>query len=129
MRRSLISFYSRPNSEVSSGLDLIWRNEVDPAKVLLGIGFYGRSFTLQDTSCTEPGCPFANSSALGSSSGGGDPGECTGTSGILSNYEISRVLKQYSPEVQYDEKAGVKWITWDEDQWSVSSLGCLYTSG
>lgn len=38
--------------DISEGLDLLWRNDVDPAKVLLGLGFYGHSFKLNDTSCT-----------------------------------------------------------------------------
>ncbi|KAL6228861.1 hypothetical protein BDW75DRAFT_246254 [Aspergillus navahoensis] len=50
---------------------------------------------------------------LRSSSGGGNLGECTSTSGILSNYEIPRIMDLYKADVQYDETAGVKSITWD----------------
>jgi chitinase len=94
----------------------LWRNDVDPAKVLLGLGFYGRSFALNDTSCTHPGCGFDKTN---DSSGGGKPGECTGTSGILSDYEINRVIEQYKPDVVYDEQAAVNWMTWNDNQWYV----------
>ncbi|KAE8143536.1 hypothetical protein BDV38DRAFT_276621 [Aspergillus pseudotamarii] len=104
-------------TEISAGLDLLWRNDLDPAKVVLGLGFYGRSFTLKDPSCNIPGCPFINETGLGTTSGGADPGKCTGTSGMLSNYEISRVIDAYSPDVIHDEEAGVNWITWNSNQW------------
>ncbi|KAI9035546.1 uncharacterized protein KD926_003248 [Aspergillus affinis] len=95
-------------TEISNGLDLIRRNNIDPAKVFLGLGFYGRSFTLKDPSCTDLGCPFANTTRLGSSSGRANPGKYTSTSGILSNYEIARVIDYNSPEIQYDVEAELK---------------------
>lgn len=39
-------------TEITLDLDLLWRNNVPPAKVNLGLAFYGRSFTLADSSCT-----------------------------------------------------------------------------
>lgn len=54
------------------------------------------------------------------SAGGGKAGECTGTSGILSDYEINRVIKQYNPDVVYNEQAAVNWMTWNDNQWYVS---------
>ncbi|KAL3476522.1 hypothetical protein BJX99DRAFT_270507 [Aspergillus californicus] len=101
-------------TEISDGLDLLWRNDIDPGKVLLGLGFYGRSFTLADSSCDTPGCGF-DASAYGS--GGAAPGECTRTSGILSDYEISRIISEYNPTVVYSETAGVNWMTWNEKEW------------
>lgn len=62
-------------TEIKTALDLLWRNDIDPSKVVLGMGFYGRSFTLDDTQCTTPGCAWA---------GAGNAGECTATEGILS---------------------------------------------
>jgi chitinase len=75
---------------------------------LLGLGFYGRSFTLKDASCNSPNCEF---------SGGARAGECTATEGVLSDYEINRIIERYSADVQYDEEAAVNWITWGRDQW------------
>lgn len=86
----------------------------------LGLGFYGRSFTLKDTNCTEPGCPFDTKDFV---NGGGAPGICSQSSGILTDYEIERVLKQYNPDVVYDEAAAANWITWDSNQWCVLVYG------
>ncbi|GFN17067.1 bacteriodes thetaiotaomicron symbiotic chitinase [Aspergillus tubingensis] len=101
-------------TEISSGLDLLWRNGIDPGKVLLGLGFYGRSFTLADPSCNTPGCPF---NTANNSTGGGVAGECTQTSGILSDYEINRIIQDYSVNIKYDETSGVNWMTWSGNQW------------
>jgi chitinase len=95
-------------TEITQGLDLLWRNNIDPRKVVLGLGFYGRSFTLADTSCTTPGCPFL---------AGANPGECTKTSGVLSNAEIQRIIIDKGLTAILDETAGVKYIVWDSDQW------------
>ncbi|KAF7159650.1 hypothetical protein CNMCM5623_005030 [Aspergillus felis] len=106
-------------TEISVGLDLLWRNGIDPKKVLLGLGFYGRSFTLADSSCNTPGCKFYTENK---STGGAVAGECTGTSGILSDYEISRIINDYSVNVMYDETAGVNWMTWSGNQWRISRV-------
>lgn len=42
---------------------------------------------------------------------------CSQSSGILTDYEIERVLEQYNPDVVYDEAAAANWITWDSNQW------------
>jgi GH18 family chitinase len=71
--------YVRPHTnltEIDAGLQLLWRVNVDPAKVVLGLGWYGRSFTLSDPSCNKPWCTFT---------AGGKAGPCSGESGILSN--------------------------------------------
>lgn len=96
-------------TEVSLGLDLLWRNLIDPSKVVLGLAFYGRTFTLADPTCTTPGCPF---------SAGGDAGTCTQTSGILSNAEIQRIIKANNLTPTIDQTAAVKWISWGDSQWA-----------
>lgn len=30
-------------TEIVGAMDLLWRNDIDPAKVVMGLGFYGRS--------------------------------------------------------------------------------------
>ncbi|TEA17437.1 Acidic mammalian chitinase [Colletotrichum sidae] len=94
-------------TEIDDGLDLLWRNNIKPSQVVMGLGFYGRSFTLQDPSCTEPMCPF---------SGGAEAGYCMDTSGVLSNAEIRRVLDRTGVEPTLDREAGIKYISW-EGQW------------
>lgn len=101
-------------TEIGTGLDLLWRNKIDPSKVALGLGFYGRSFTLSDPSCNTPGCAFAGD---GGGSGGGHPGECTQVSGTLSDFEIADILASDNPQFTYNQEAGVNWITWDSNQW------------
>lgn len=81
-----------------------------PSKVSLGFGFYGRSFTLADPTCTTPGqCPFSD---------GGAPGSCTATSGYLAYYEIQDIIaKNPGVVVHHDEAAAIKYISWDNNQW------------
>jgi chitinase len=55
-------------TEIEDSLNLFWGNGVPADKINLGIGFYGRSYTLEDKSCTEPGCPFSEA---------GQAGKCT----------------------------------------------------
>lgn len=69
-------------------------------------------FTLSNPSCTAAGCPF---------SGGGKPGPCTATSGILSDTEIGNIIGNGGATVTLDKAAAVKIVTWGEDQW-VNSL-------
>lgn len=95
-------------TEISAGLDLLWRNKIPASKVVLGLGFYGRSFTLSNPACNTPGCPF---------SGGGKAGECTGQSGILSNAEIDRIISANKLTPVLDKTAAVKYMSWDTDQW------------
>jgi chitinase len=94
-------------TEIDLAAQLLWRNNIDPSKVVLGMGFYGRSFTLSNPSCTAPGCPF---------SGGGSPGNCTGTSGILSYAEIESVISKYGLTPVLDKAAAAKYITWNSNQ-------------
>lgn len=105
--------YIRPHTnmtEIREGLDLLWRAGVAPEKVVLGLGWYGRSFTLADPGCSRPDgvCQFT---------AGGKPGDCSRSSGTLTNAEVKRILKSGKGVESYDEKAGVRWMTWDKDQW------------
>lgn len=78
--------YVRPHTnltEIDEGMQLLWRVNVDPAKVVLGLGWYGRSFTLSDPSCNKPWCTFT---------AGGKAGPCSGEAGILGNAGTSSLL-------------------------------------
>lgn len=62
-----------------------------------------------DQQCNTPGCAF---------SGGGDPGECSLSSGTLMYSEIEKLLDTTSDLIPvFDEVAAVKYITWNENQW------------
>ncbi|KAJ2988998.1 hypothetical protein NUW58_g3690 [Xylaria curta] len=96
--------YIRPHTnltEITDGLSLLWRAGVKPEKVVLGLGWYGRSFTLADPGCHVPNgvCQFTAGAA---------PGECTESSGTLSNAEIKRILDT-STGVEDDQ-----WVSYDD---------------
>ncbi|KAK3386681.1 putative chitinase [Podospora didyma] len=95
-------------TEIQESLDLLWRNNINPSKVNLGIGFYGRSFTMSNPNCLSAGCPF---------SGGANPGPCTQSSGILSAEEIRDIVAAGGATQTLDPVAGVEIITWDSNQW------------
>lgn len=63
-------------TEIDLALDLLWRNDINPAHVVLGLAFYGRSFSATSSSCLEPGCTFES---------GGEKGRCSREVGILLN--------------------------------------------
>ncbi|KAF2819761.1 glycoside hydrolase [Ophiobolus disseminans] len=105
--------YLRPHTnltEIDEGLDLLWRAGVDPSKVVLGLGWYGRSFTLSNPGCNVPNgaCTFTE---------GGRPGECTNSAGTLTNAEINRIIAKGGVTKGFNQQAAVKWITWDSNQW------------
>ncbi|RDB24966.1 Chitotriosidase-1 [Hypsizygus marmoreus] len=94
-------------TEIDNALSLLWRNNIKPENVVLGLGFYGRSFTLADPSCTTPGCVFTS---------GARAGECTQSVGTLSFAEIQRIVAK-GATVTTDEAAAVKMVVYDTDQW------------
>ncbi|KAI1115462.1 glycoside hydrolase [Nemania sp. NC0429] len=98
---------------IDQAMDLLWRNKIPSNKVVMGLGFYGRSFTLQDPSCQTPGCPFRG----GKTNGGAKPGPCTDTSGILSAAEIQDIISSKAITPVLDKEAAVKYMSWDNDQW------------
>ncbi|KAI0865410.1 hypothetical protein F4860DRAFT_307737 [Xylaria cubensis] len=95
-------------TEINTALSLFWRNDIEPSKINLGIGFYGRSFQLTDPGCWKPGCPFK---------GGAEAGKCSGQSGILSYDEITQIIKQNDIDPYWDKDNAVKYLTWGKDQW------------
>ncbi|KAL3703111.1 hypothetical protein TMatcc_010299 [Talaromyces marneffei ATCC 18224] len=95
-------------TEIKASLDLLWRAGVNPTQIVMGMGFYGRSFTLSDYSCTEPGCPF---------SGPGTAGSCSNSSGILSYKEITEIMDEEGSELIWNEEAAVNYLVWGGNQW------------
>ena len=97
-------------TEIDLGLDLLWRAGTTADKVVMGQGWYGRSFTLKDPSCSTPNgvCEF---------SGGANAGPCSDASGILDLQEINDIISKNNAKPSYDKTAAVKWITWGGNQW------------
>ncbi|GIC89051.1 uncharacterized protein Aud_005452 [Aspergillus udagawae] len=94
-------------TEIKNSMDLLWRNDIPPEKVVLGMAFYGRAFTVVDRACTTPGCLFAS---------GAEPGDCSSEVGILMISEIEKVIKEKSLKPTLYKDAAVKVAAWD-DQW------------
>ena len=79
------NLYAHTNlTKIKEAMNLFWRIGVPPEKVVFGVNFYGRSFTLEDPSCTGPGCPFGEQSHAG---------PCTGEGGNFGYFEIMDILK------------------------------------
>lgn len=95
-------------TEIQNALSLMWRNDVNPSQINLGIGFYGRSFNLTDPNCFQPGCPFQ---------GGAAKGLCSGESGILTYNEITNIIAQYDVDPIWDKDAAVKYVVWGGTSW------------
>lgn len=89
-------------------LDLYWRNDIPPEKIVLGLGFYGRSFQLVDPKCYKPGCFF---------SGPGAEGPCTASAGILSYKEITDIIATTGAKPIHDSIAGVNYLVYGGNNW------------
>ncbi|EWC46483.1 hypothetical protein DRE_04206 [Drechslerella stenobrocha 248] len=88
-------------------VELLWRSNVSGDKINMGLGYYGRSFTLKNKNCAQPGCEFMR---------GGRPGVCSEASGVLMNMEIQSIQRSRDLKPTFDKVAGVKYLSWD-DQW------------
>ncbi|CAG8071629.1 unnamed protein product [Penicillium olsonii] len=93
---------------IDEALDLFWRVDVEPSSIVLGLGFYGRTFKLKDASCWKPGCEFSDPGAKG---------PCTDTEGILSYREISQIRKDTRGTAYLDKEAGVRYMVYNKDSW------------
>jgi chitinase len=62
---------------------------------------------MKDPNCMAPGCEFSD---------GAHGGQCTGTPGVLSAAEISKIIKD-GAKVTFDQAAAVKIVTWGGNQW------------
>ncbi|KAM0546636.1 hypothetical protein ACHAPJ_010774 [Fusarium lateritium] len=95
-------------TEIDLALDLFWRVGVKPQNIVLGLGFYGRSFKLKSSSCWKPGCKFG---------GPGDKGPCTDTAGILSYREIQNILTKTGATSYHDKEAAVRYFVYNDNSW------------
>lgn len=100
-------------TEITEAMDLLWRNRIPSSKVVMGLAFYSRTFTVSSRSCMVAGCLFDS---------GGRPGPCSDTAGVLSNSEIDNLIARTSGSTTLDEDSAVKiytsgdqWITYDDE--------------
>ncbi|OBT91096.1 hypothetical protein VE02_00132 [Pseudogymnoascus sp. 03VT05] len=94
-------------TDIQSALDLLWRNDIDPRKVTMGMAFYGRSFTLTDPACSALGCRVSS---------GGNPGETSRMVGMLFHTEIQEIIAEKNLTSVLDRVGAVKTVSWD-NQW------------
>ena len=72
-------------TEIFEGMDLLWRNSINPQKVTLGLGFYGRVFIASSPSCLSPGCTYESGTAAQA---------CSKEVGVVLNSEIDQLVAQ-----------------------------------
>ncbi|KAF4969335.1 hypothetical protein FSARC_3410 [Fusarium sarcochroum] len=94
-------------TEIDSALDLLWRNDIQPNKVVMGLSFYGRAFTAASAACRKPGCLFSSPANAGS---------CSREKGILLNSEIDKEIKNRNLKPELYKEEAVKVVTWGK-QW------------
>ncbi|GKT66188.1 glycosyl hydrolase [Colletotrichum tofieldiae] len=95
-------------TEITSGLDLLWRNNIDHDKVVLGLAFYSRGFIASSSSCLSPGCTFES---------GTDAQACSAEVGIALNSEIDDLVAEQGAKPTLDNDAAVKILTWGDNNW------------
>jgi GH18 family chitinase len=95
-------------TEIKESMDLLWRNGIDPEKVVLGMAFYGRTFTLTVPSCNKPGCAYAS---------GGEKLRCSGDVGVALNSEIQQLVAKSASKPEFYRDAAVKVLQYNDDQW------------
>jgi chitinase len=114
--------------EVEGALTMIMRAGVKSDKVLLGIGYYGRSFKLADKSCTKMReCEYQDPGPLipedDNYTNLAKPGRCTKSGGTLALFEINEIINNQGVVPEYDEKSvsqllvyndGQDWIGYDD---------------
>ncbi len=102
-------------TEIEEGMNLLWRNNINPNKVVLGMAFYGRAFTAVDGNCRQPGCTYAS---------GAPAQRCSKEVSVMLNSEILDVIKETSAKPYLDKKAAVKvlpfgdrhWVAYDDEE-------------
>ncbi|ORX69533.1 glycoside hydrolase [Linderina pennispora] len=94
-------------TEVNTAIKILERAGVKSDKILMGLGFYGRSFKMADSRCSTTGCKFTE---------GGAPGKCTNASGVLSYAEIAE-LKSIASDMRYEQDAMVNIMVYGDSNY------------
>ncbi|KAI9007279.1 hypothetical protein BC832DRAFT_441329 [Gaertneriomyces semiglobifer] len=113
-------------TEVEQTMVMVTKAGVDTSKILLGIGFYARSFKLEDPECNYPGCPWSDPGIFDGQNYpyAATPGECTKSGGTLAYFEIMDMIRAGNFEdLTYDEpsksqlltyRGGTEWVGFDD---------------
>ncbi|KAK4097654.1 glycoside hydrolase family 18 protein [Parathielavia hyrcaniae] len=108
---SIDSTTTRPSSDVrrfDAALAVFSEASVPTSRINLGLGFFGRSYTLSSDSCSTLNC---------ASAGGGVVGPCSGTAGFMSYKEIDQMISNSGYRGQYDGDVGTNFFTYGDKQW------------
>ncbi|KAJ3319721.1 hypothetical protein HDU76_000470, partial [Blyttiomyces sp. JEL0837] len=109
-------------TEIHDSLTMMFKAGVDSDKLLLGIGYYGRSFRLQDSNCYTPGeCVYQDPGPIntvnGQYSNTAAPGVCSGDGGTLAYYEIADIIANNAyQQLWYDSDAAAKIMVYNNGQ-------------
>ncbi|CAN7937947.1 unnamed protein product [Ixodes hexagonus] len=95
-----------PTASVENSVDGLLALGAPADKVVLGVPFYGRTFTLSDPAQNQAGAP---------AKGAGKAGKSTAEPGSLSYYEICTTLKTPGWTTMMDKRAGP--YSFSRDQW------------
>ncbi|KAH6638816.1 glycoside hydrolase superfamily, partial [Boeremia exigua] len=98
--------------EISNWTQPLWYDEVDPAKVNLGLAYYARGYTVSDPNCNGVGCNWSGTSR---------PAPCTNFGGVMSLQEIEdTIIPQVGvkptlleKDMMMELKWGNQWIGYD----------------
>ncbi|KAH7020780.1 glycoside hydrolase superfamily [Microdochium trichocladiopsis] len=93
--------------EIGMAMTPLWSAGVDPAKINLGLPYYGRGYTLKSETCADLGCTFTGPSV---------PGKCAQSRGIMMLSEIQQLLGEGTAKSSTIPGAMMKKLTWS-DQW------------
>ena len=85
----------------------LWYDGVNPAKINLGLAYYGRGYTLADSSCNHVGCAWIGTSR---------PAPCTDFGGVMSLREIETLIPQVGVKPRLLAADMMKELTWS-NQW------------
>jgi len=85
----------------------LWYDGIPASKVNLGVGYYGFSYTLQNSRCNRAGCP---------ATGYGAKTPFCGFPTTVPNYEIQKIIDKQRIQPTIDNVALMKQVTWS-NQW------------
>jgi len=99
-------------TETINALAMITKAGVPAAKIVVGIGSYGRSFKMSKPGCDGPLCTFTGPKS------GARPGICTNTAGYISNAEIEDIIaKDSTAKKHYDQGSDSVILEYGGDNW------------